>query len=203
VVRFHYRGWTAEGTLFDETTQREPVTARMDRLIKGLREGLALMTEGERRRLWVPRAMGFLGIPGKPQGDLVLEVELLAVLPPPQTPADVAAPPPDALQGPGGLRYRILQAGTGTRHPGRRDRVTVHYSGWTTDGKLFDSSLQRDAPQTFALDEVIKGWSRGLPLLVEGDRARFWIPARMAYQGEEGKPQGMLVFDIQLLKVWN
>jgi peptidylprolyl isomerase len=77
----------------------------------------------------------------------------------------------------------------------------VHYSGWTTDGKMFDSSVLRGNPASFGLDGVISGWTEGLQLMVEGEKTRFWIPAKLAYGHEKGKPQGMLVFDIELIDI--
>src|SRR5947207_7376775 len=95
---------------------------------------------------------------------LVLGLAPLAALPqaPPQTPPDVKAPPADAKKTPSGLAYKILKPGTGKKHPAATDSVTVHYSGWTTDGKLFDSSVVRNAPATFPLNGVIAGWTEGV-----------------------------------------
>jgi peptidylprolyl isomerase len=76
----------------------------------------------------------------------------------------------------------------------------VHYSGWTTDGKLFDSSVTRGEPATFPLDRVIAGWTEGVQLMVEGEKTRFWIPEKLAYRGER-PPYGMLVFDVELLAI--
>jgi peptidylprolyl isomerase len=75
----------------------------------------------------------------------------------------------------------------------------VHYSGWTTDGKMFDSSVVRGRPAVFPLNGVIPGWTEGVALMVQGERTRFWIPEAAAYAGAPGKPAGMLVFDIELL----
>lgn len=116
-------------------------------------------------------------------------------------PEDVAAPPPGSLKTISGLSTRVLQPGTGTRHPRPSDRVTVHYTGWTTDGRMFDSSVTGGSPATFALTEVIPGWTEGLQLMVEGERRRFWIPESLAYKGQAGSPPGMLVFDVELLKI--
>jgi peptidylprolyl isomerase len=77
----------------------------------------------------------------------------------------------------------------------------VHYSGWTTDGKMFDSSVSRGQPARFRLDQVIPGWTEGLQLMVPGERRRLWIPQKLAYRGEPGKPAGMLVFDVELLQI--
>jgi FKBP-type peptidyl-prolyl cis-trans isomerase len=121
----------------------------------------------------------------------------------PETPKDVAAAPADAEKTDSGLQHKLLEKGTGTTMPKATDLVTVHYTGWTTDGKLFDSSVQRGQPTSFPLNGVIAGWTEGLQLMVEGESRRFWIPAKMAY-GENppaGYPAGTLVFDVQLIKI--
>jgi FKBP-type peptidyl-prolyl cis-trans isomerase len=115
-------------------------------------------------------------------------------------PPDVAAAPADAVRTPTNLASKVLQPGTGTRHPRPNSRVLVHYTGWTTDGKMFDSSVANGQPIAFGLDEVIPGWTEGVQMMVEGEKRRFWIPAKLAYEGRSG-PQGTLVFDIELLKI--
>ncbi len=120
-----------------------------------------------------------------------------------ETPADVASAPAEAQVTPSGLASKILANGSGSAKPKATDLVTVHYSGWTTDGKLFDSSVNRGQPATFPLNGVIAGWTEGLQLMVEGEKRRFWIPAKMAY-GENppsGYPAGTLVFDVELIKI--
>jgi FKBP-type peptidyl-prolyl cis-trans isomerase len=116
-------------------------------------------------------------------------------------PPDVAAPPADATRTPTNLASKVLTPGKGSRHPRPNSRVTVHYTGWTTDGKMFDSSVQRGAPATFALNQVIAGWTEGVQMMVEGEKRRFWIPESLAYQGAPGAPRGMLVFDVELIKI--
>src|SRR3712207_6378824 len=69
-------------------------------------------------------------------------------------PPDVAAPPADAQKTPSGLASKVLTPGTGKDHPGPEDRVKVHYTGWTKDGKMFDSSIVRKEPATFGLNQV-------------------------------------------------
>ncbi|QTN34300.1 FKBP-type peptidyl-prolyl cis-trans isomerase [Akkermansiaceae bacterium] len=121
----------------------------------------------------------------------------------PQTPEDVAAAPADAQTTASGLASKVLEVGNGETKPKATDHVTVHYSGWTTDGKLFDSSVQRGQPTSFPLDGVIAGWTEGLQLMVEGEKRRFWIPARMAYGENPGRgyPAGTLVFDVELIRI--
>lgn len=206
-VKVHYSGWTKDGKLFDSSVQRgEPATFGVGQVIPGWTEALKLMVTGEKRRLWIPAKLAYGESPqmGAPAGDLTFDVELLEILAAPKAPADVKAPPKDAKKTESGLAYRVLKKGSGKTHPKPTDRVTVHYSGWTTDGTLFDSSEQRGQPATFALNGVIKGWTEGVALMVEGEKTRFWIPAALAY-GEKpsrpGAPSGMLVFDIELLQV--
>ena len=119
----------------------------------------------------------------------------------PQAPADVAAPPSTATVTASGLAYRVLSPGAGGVHPRATDTVRVHYSGWTTDGKLFDSSVARGAPARFPLDAVIAGWTEGLQCMTAGEKAIFWIPEALAYQGKPGRPAGMLVFEVELLAI--
>jgi FKBP-type peptidyl-prolyl cis-trans isomerase len=116
-------------------------------------------------------------------------------------PPDVAAPPPNSVKHTSGLSTRVLQPGTGQRHPRATDTVVVHYSGWTTDGQMFDSSVRRGQPAEFQLNEVIRGWTEGVQMMVEGEKRRFWIPEELAYKGVSSKPQGMLVFDIELIRI--
>ena len=121
----------------------------------------------------------------------------------PETPPDVKAAPADAEKTASGLASKVLTKGTGTTKPIATDTVEVHYSGWTTDGKMFDSSVARGETTSFPLNGVIKGWTEGLQLMVEGEKRRFWIPANLAY-GENpggGRPGGLLVFDVELIKI--
>ena len=115
----------------------------------------------------------------------------------PPAPSDVAAAPSDATTTRSGLQYKLLTAGSGSAHPTAGSSVTVHYTGWTTDGEMFDSSIVRGKPATFKLSAVIAGWTEGLQLMKKGEKARFWIPQRLAYKGRD--PKGTLVFDVELL----
>ena len=115
-------------------------------------------------------------------------------------PTDVKASPKDAKKTASGLAYKVLTPGKATKHPTATSEVTVNYTGWTTDGKMFDSSVVRGEPATFPLNRVIAGWTEGVQLMVEGEKTRFWIPENLAYRGQR-EPYGMLVFDIELIKI--
>ena len=121
--------------------------------------------------------------------------------PPIPAPADVAAPPADALRTPSGIASKMLIVGLGSIRPKATSKVTVHYTGWTTDGKMFDSSYLRGAPSTFSVDGVIPGWTEILQHMVVGEKRRVWIPANLAYESMPSRPQGMLVFEIELMDI--
>jgi len=122
---------------------------------------------------------------------------------PPQIPppSDVAAPPANAIRTASGIAYKVLTVGLGGVHPTPRHKVRVHYTGWTTDGKMFDSSVQRGSPIEMGVSNFIPGWIEMLQLMVAGEKVRTWIPAQLAYEGQPTRPQGMLVFDIELLEI--
>lgn len=102
-----------------------------------------------------------------------------------------------------GLQYLVVKEGNGKK-PGPNDMVTVHYTGRLIDGTVFDSSVERGEPATFAVGQVIPGWVEGLQLMSEGSAYRLFIPSELAY-GEHGtgpiQPNSTLIFDVQLLKV--
>lgn len=103
-----------------------------------------------------------------------------------------------------GLQYEVIEEGSGPS-PEASDRVTVHYTGTLIDGTVFDSSRERGEPATFALNQVIPGWTEGLQLMNEGGHYKFYIPSDLAY-GERGagdviEPGSTLIFDVELLEV--
>jgi peptidylprolyl isomerase len=207
-VQVHYTGWTKDGKMFDSSVVRgEPASFGLHQVIAGWTEGLQLMTVGEKRRFWIPVELAYQNRPGKPAGQLTFDVELLAfekTPEPPPVPNDVAKAPANAKKTKSGIAYRVLKKGTKKRHPSATSQVRVHYSGWTTDGKMFDSSVVSGEPATFGLNQVIPGWTEGVQLMVEGEKTRFWIPGKLAYGDEPqrpGMPAGMLVFDSELLEI--
>jgi len=203
VVTVHYTGWTTDGKMVDSSfTRGMPSMFPLNRSLLGWRECVQLMTVGETRRCWLPQNLAYNGQAGRPTGTIVFDIQLLDTRTAPTVPPpDVKGPPPDAKRTASGLAYKVLKPGTGTRRPSPFSRVVVHYTGWTTDGKMFDSSVARGQPATLGLDQVIRGWTEGMQLMVEGERTRFWIPENLAYKGEAGSPKGMLVFDVDLIAV--
>jgi peptidylprolyl isomerase len=206
VVQVNYTGWTTDGNMFDtSTTGAEPATLELSRVIPGWTEGVQLMATGEKRRFWIPEALAYGGRPGAPAGMLVFDIELVgfeAAPEPPETPRDVARAPRNAQRTESGLASRVLERGTGTEHPTLASVVQIHFSGWTTDGQLIDSSIMSGRPATFPLETAtLEGWKEGIQLMVEGEKRRFWVPAALAQTGRPGGPQGDLVFDIELIRL--
>ncbi len=117
-------------------------------------------------------------------------------------PTDVDGPPVDSITTAAGLSYRVLSKGDGTVKATEESNVLIHYTGWTTDGRKFDTTRD-DGPVRLRVDALIVGLIEGLQLMAEGDRLRFWIPSPLAY-GENprpNQPRGMLVFDVELLEI--
>jgi peptidylprolyl isomerase len=206
-VTVHYTGWTAAtGEMFDSSVLRDsPATFGLNQVIKGWTEGLQLMATGQKARFWIPGDLAYGDTPvgGRPHGLLVFDVELLSFVEGPkmpEVPSDVGAAPDDATVTASGLAYKVLKAGSGSAHPTASSTVTVHYSGWMTNGKMFDSSVMRGETISFPLNRVIPGWTEGLQLMVQGEKARFWIPGELAYGNtpQAGRPFGTLVFDVEL-----
>lgn len=117
-----------------------------------------------------------------------------------EAPPDVAAAPADAVRLPSGLAYKTLRPGDGSE-ASQDSTVSVHYAGWTTDGNLFDSSVPRAQALTIGLNQVIAGWTIAVSGMKVGEIRRMWIPQELAYKGKAGAPAGMLVFDVELLRV--
>jgi len=105
---------------------------------------------------------------------------------------------------PSGLQYKIITPGTG-EFPKAEDQVRVHYHGTFIDGKVFDSSIDRNEPIVFGVNQVIPGWTEGLQLMQPGARWMLYIPPALAY-GEQGAggvigPNQALVFEVELIEI--
>ncbi|MDX1455109.1 MAG: FKBP-type peptidyl-prolyl cis-trans isomerase [Gammaproteobacteria bacterium] len=169
----------------------------------GLAEAIANAPVGEDRRYYIRADLIADGIPGAPKEDMVVDLRVIGGKNPLPAPDSVASIPSTATVTESGLAYLVLEESGNDNSPTLADEVTVHYTGWTTDGKMFDSSVMRGEPTTFPLGRLIKGWQEGIPLMNVGDRYRFWIPAELAYGNNPrpGAPSGLLVFDIELLGI--
>ncbi|MHC4548269.1 MAG: FKBP-type peptidyl-prolyl cis-trans isomerase [Planctomycetota bacterium] len=211
-VKLEFAIWTTQGTHLLSTGASGRHLAGMCGSLqltrmgeKFLAEAAQLLKPGARFRFEVPPGLcwGGQGIPGKlePDSPTIWELELLQVF---SVPAFVRPDPAKQIKRESGLAYEVLQKGTGAS-PKRNDTVKVHYTGWLSDGTVFDSSHARGEPATFRLGGVIAGWTEGLQLMQEGARYRFVIPPAIAY-GARGSPptippNATLVFEVELVKV--
>ncbi|MEO8843285.1 MAG: FKBP-type peptidyl-prolyl cis-trans isomerase [Kofleriaceae bacterium] len=207
-VTYNYTAWDDTGRMFETTEMKKrPSKIAPYRQAAALEEVLTSMTAGERVRVWstgekmAPNGKVAAGLP---TGNVCYEIEVITIEPgvePPPVPSDVAKPPSDAQKTAKGTFFKVLKAGKGGPKPKATDTVKLNYTGWTTDGRMFDSSVIRKEPAEFNLQSVVAGWTDGVPQMSVGDKYRFWIPNELAYKGAPGRPQGMLVFDIELLEI--
>lgn len=205
MVTIHYTGWLTNGKVFDSSVTRgEPATFPLESLIKGWQLGIPGMKAGGTRRLKIPSDLGY-GDRGAPPdipggAELVFEIEMIRVW---------TVPPTDSkewkdVKGAEGLKAWDVKEGKGEPCPAGAT-VKIHYTGWTTDGKIFDSSHKRGDPATFPLNRLIKGWQLGVPGMKPGGVRRLLIPYDLAY-GEAGKPptippKATLIFEMELVEV--
>jgi FKBP-type peptidyl-prolyl cis-trans isomerase len=199
-VEFHFTFFGPDGRSLQSSRQSGPQTAAMEKLPPFFNEVFVELQEGGKAEAYIRGDML-----GAPYEVVKCELELLKVkepIPAPMVPEDVAAVPADAKKTESGLAYKVLASGQDGDKPSAASTVTVHYSGWETNGELFDSSVVRGETTSFPLGQVIPGWTEGLQLMSKDDRFRFWIPEGLAYgpkQEGSGRPGGLLVFDVELI----
>jgi peptidylprolyl isomerase len=209
-VSVHYTGKLTNDTVFDSSIKRgQPISFKLGvgQVIKGWDEGIALLHVGEKARFTIPSNLGYgeraVGsIPAN--STLIFDVELVDAQDPfVAVPYDVKGL--DTLTTASGLKYLMVKKNPEGTQAKSGMKVTVHYTGYLLDGKMFDSSLERGQPIEFGLGQgqVIAGWDEGIALLKTGEKARLVIPYQQAY-GESGRPpiipaKATLVFDVELL----
>lgn len=207
--------WKSDGTLFSTSGLNGESTVQcLATAMTGISEAMKYMVVGEQRRIWIPAALAFAHTAHHalkmqveaptPTVNLTFDVELLDIMKAPLKPDDLEVPPQSAFKTPVGVTINVLTTGTGTMHPTTSSRVKLHYSGWTTDGKLFESTITSGHPGVFLVGTVLPGWREALQYMVAGEKARIWIPAALAYGNqpvERAVPAGDLVYDIELLEI--
>jgi peptidylprolyl isomerase len=213
-VAASFVAWKTDGSLFStSTSMNDSEEICLNDSIMGIREALRQMVAGEKRRLWVPEDLTFRAphhhVQRRPEDeepphkDLTFELELHSIMKAPPTPENLQ-PPPDALKTPSGLAYQVLKSGTGTTHPSTKSTVMVNVSGWRSNGRLFESTMMAKHPAMVRLAMAPSGWREGVLNMSVGEKARFWIPAALAYGDEPANrfnPAGDLVYEVELLSV--
>lgn len=221
-VKVHYTGWLTDGTIFDSSKDGGPATFKLSEVVPGWKLGIPGMKVGGKRKLVISPERGYQNrqqgkIP--PGSTLIFEVELLDVMLSSNAVSGPGQPMSDNSNGgtddealrevEGGLRIRDLKEGTGEPvKPGAN--VTVHYTGWTVDGNVFDSSKKSGQPFGCSLAPgsprgVIEGWQKGIPGMKPGGIRKLVIPAALAYgargSGPQIPPGATLIFEVELLRI--
>lgn len=215
-VTVSFKAWKRDGTLFStSTTMNDSDVLCLNAALEGVSEALKEMTVGEKRRVWIPADLTFKAEnhhhgqkrpedEDPPHKDLTFDLELLSILKAPPTPSDLKQPPATAVRTPSGLAYQVLKSGAGTTHPSARSIVTVHFSAWQNDGRLFESTVLANHPALVNLATAPQGWREALRSMVAGEKTRFWIPAALAFGEHPANrfdPPGDLLYEIELLSV--
>ncbi len=211
-VEVHYVGWLTDGTVFDSSRERnKTATFKLTEVVAGWGEGIPGMKPGGVRKLVIAPEKGYRNQEKgkiKPNSTLIFEVELVSIVPPKNpTMSDGSNGGTDdpGLKDMGeGLKYRDLKEGTG-EPVAEGATITAHYTGWTVDGNVFDSSKTRGEPMTASLaGGLIKGWNKGIPGMKPGGIRKLVIPAALGYgaagSGEKIPGGATLVFEIELIK---
>ena len=211
-VTINYSGFLREGRCFDSSVDRgQPLVAEVGRgkLFPGLDEAISLMRNGEKGKFIIPSQLAFGergGGPIPPNSDLIMDLEVMNVqdIPVPVKFDTTGITPKTTVTG---LKYFEIKKSGNEQKPMAGQNVKVHYSGYLTDGKLFDSSVERGEPIEFALGagQVIAGWEEGIALMSVGDKYRLIIPSQLGY-GEAGRApvipaNAELIFDVELIAV--
>jgi FKBP-type peptidyl-prolyl cis-trans isomerase len=211
-VKMHQVVWTTDGKMHMNTGDRGDAVEFdvTQSVLPGLREAIELMVEGEKRRCWIPGRLAFgAAVEGAPQGkkplgtlvyDLSL-VSLTKISGLPEAPPEVAAVPPDAESSASGLAWRVLQEGTSDKQPALASIVSLRYTGWTPEGKVFMTTERKKIPKSSRMGMMIPGWQEALLDMKLGEKRRLWIPKELAYRGQPGRPQATVVFDIELVAI--
>ncbi len=200
MVAVHFVGFSPQGhKLYSSYDLGKPVVAGMWAVFPGWQETLLQMVSDEKRRIWLPENL--VAKDRGPKGASIFDLELVGIKILPKPPDNLDTPPAGAQKTPSGAFTEPVKAGTGEEYPAADSSVLVHYVGWTTNGKIFDSSHDRGRPTAFPLDKVMPAFAETVQLMVVGDKRRVWIPGPVARGNWVNSPKGMLVFEINLLRI--
>lgn len=208
-VVVQYTGKLTNDSVFDSSVNRGPFSFKLGKgeVIKGWDEAFLLLQVGDKATIKFGPELGY-GEKGAgpipPNATLIFDVELVDVI---EGPKKWEVKGKDTLALTSGLKYIVVKENKTGEIPTSGTRVSLNYSGFFKDGKIFDSSVERGQPFSVKLGEqqIIKALEEGIELLHKGEKAEFYIPYNLAY-GEQGHPpvippKSDLIFDIELLDV--
>jgi len=202
-VTVAYKGYLLDGTTFDESPL-SGITFDLDRVITGWVLGIPLFKEGGKGKLFILPELGYgnQAIGNIPPGSvLVFDIELISINNMSNIELYLQENNIDAKKTEEGLYYLIEDEGTG-ENPSSNSNVTVAYKGYLLNGTIFNESPVSGLP--FNLNQVIAGWSLGIPFFKEGSKGKIFIPPNLGYGSQtlgSIPPNSALVFDIHLIGV--
>ncbi len=212
-LEIHLKGILPDGSIFASSYKNKKtlrVTAGVGKLIPGLDEGILYLNAGSKALFRIPPELGYgeagLGNMVPPGSEILMEVELIKILPGGVhvIPFDVTGK--DTLTTKHGVQYIQVVNTSGTR-PGKKSEISVNYTGYLPGGRIFDTTIPDKKPFVFKLGDpqIIKGWNEGIALMRKGEKFRFMVPWKLAY-GKKGIPPNIpsktdLIFDIELVEI--
>lgn len=206
-VFVHYTGTLTDGTVFDSSTGKAPYGFKLGQgaVIKGWDEAILLLHGGDKAKLEIPAALAYGNRPnGKIPANSILnfEVELMDIIPAPV--AWVPAKGMDTITTQSGLKYIIFKENKENPMATKTDVVHMHYTGFLTDGKIFDSSVEKGKPLPFPIGRkaVIPGWEEIALLMHKGDKFKVIVPPALGYGDNASRlipAKSTLIFDMELI----
>jgi FKBP-type peptidyl-prolyl cis-trans isomerase len=207
-VRLHFTAWARDGSFLSSSRQggAAPQNQCLVNAFPGLAEALKKMVVGEQLRAWVPATLLHVADDDDrvPRVDATFDIELYEIIEAPPTPRSLKSAPVTARRMASGLAMEFLRKGKGTQqHPLETSQVKLNFSGWTTDGRLIESTVMAHHPAVFSMASVIRGWREALLQMAVGDGVRLWIPRDLAYGPKplRGQPKGDVVYELDLLEI--
>jgi peptidylprolyl isomerase len=204
-VLINYTGWrqSTGDTFFTNRSSGQPLPLNLTQAAPGFVEAMQLLHKGEKAVLWVPAAIGYKAPPaqGTPEA-LVYEVEVVDITPAPAIPDNVAKPPDNAVALPSGTKLVVARPGTSKDKVRQFDTVTFNYTAWDSDGRMIDTTEQRNRTVTAPPYKQSAAMGEMLTSLAAGERGRFWVDSEKMTNG--GKPlpgvqKGQLCYEVEIV----
>lgn len=207
IIKVHYTGKLTNDTVFDTSMKTgQPISFKLGqhRVIQGWEEAFALLHAGDKATLRIPASLGYGPrangkIPAN--SELIFDVELLDVTKPPKA---WSVQGKDTVTTASGLKYVIVHKNASGKHVKKYDKVKVDYAAYLTNGKLFDSSVERGQPLEFnaGMHQSLEGWDEGLLLLNVGDSVKLIIPPALGLGAQANGPvpaNSTIIIDMAVL----
>lgn len=199
-VAVHFELWSSSGQKLQSSyDQGKPGEFPLAQVFPAWREGIQMMVKGEKRRMWIPANLAPPDPKGGPKSAVVCDMELMYIRRIPNLPKGGTTPPPEATKTSFGVYSLILEKGE-AEEVDTGVGALAHFTLWTEDGKLNDSTATRNRATFFIYDRVMAPFGDVLKKMAVGEKRRIWIPGNIANGNWVGNPKGMLIFELELVK---